>query len=234
MSPRPTSVPPLHLAGRSGRRGRIGAGCLWLVLLFLLGVAGASVLVARRVSYMRSKHEFVVSTWAEANMMYARRLELLEGLRRTPEGKRLVGDPAMKAVARARTAVDQVALPGEALPVTQEELDAYLAAQAAMTQWQGRFLGALEKAAEGTLSPELDEGLETHALAENRLGLAHRDFYDAVYSYNSAIRNVPDVFLAKLVGLTRCPQPEVRLLFVEGEGLEGEGGEAEALPFGGS
>lgn len=209
------------------RRGRVGAGCLWMLLFLLAGVAGAGVMVLRRVNYMESKHDFAVSTWVEANSMYARRLALLEELATSPEGKKLVGQPAMRAVNRAREELQRVSLPGDVLPVTQEDLDAYLAAQSVMNEWQDRFLLALEEAGGDAPSPTLREQLARFDLAQNRLALAHRDFFDAVWAYNASIREVPDVFLAKMAELERCPAPEIRLPFSD------EIPEEVSNPFGG-
>ncbi|QDV04539.1 LemA family protein [Planctomycetes bacterium Poly30] len=175
---------------------------LAVILLLVLVVGGIGV-----ASYngLVSSDEGVSAKWAEIDNQYQRRAELVPQLVETVKGAADFEKSTITEVTEMRAKVGQVRLP-EGGPQSQEQMDEFIKSQDALGQSLGRLLMVAEnypqlKATEAFR--DLQAQLEGN---ENRIGVARRDYIDAVQKFNTGVRSFPKNLLASQFGFEAKPQ----------------------------
>jgi LemA protein len=190
------------------RRGAISRGCLvGLVaggaLLLLLLIVGMTV--AGKFNQLKAGRVNVENKWAEIDNQYKRRYDLIPNLVETVKGAADFEKSTLEAVTEARASVGRAQLP-DTLPTDQAQLDAYIRAQQSLSGALSRLLVVAEnypqlKATQNFLS--LQDQLEG---TENRIGVARRDYIEAVGAYNRTVETFPGNVIGGLFGMQKLPQ----------------------------
>lgn len=195
-------------------------GCLvplLVVLGLVLAIGGCGV---SQYNGFVTQDETVASSWSAVENQYKRRADLIPNLVKTVQGAADFEKSTITEVTEARASVGQVKLP-EGVP-DEATMQRYLQAQENLGGALSRLLVVAEnypqlKASQNFLS--LQDQLEG---TENRIGVARRDYIEAVKEFNSRVRRFPGNVLAGLFGFERKPQLEFE------QGIE----EVPAVDFG--
>ncbi|MCB2188342.1 MAG: LemA family protein [Deltaproteobacteria bacterium] len=165
---------------RRGAKIAIIIGALALIV-FLLLVSPYNSLV--------NLDEQVSQAQANVQVVLQRRLDLIPNLVETVKGYASHERETLEAVVKARQQVMQA-----------PSLDQKLAANQELTSALGRLMVVVER------YPDLKASENFRALqdqlegTENRISVARTRYNDAVRVYNTEIRSLPTVFLARLLG----------------------------------
>lgn len=189
---------------RAPRRSLLGSARLFLIVL-LVAVLLLGGCVAMKYNGLVTGQTKVEGKWAEVQNQYKRRYDLVPQLVETVKGAAEFERSTITEVTEARASVGKVQLP-ETLPDDPEKLRAYFAAQAELGSSLARLLATVEaypelKATQNFLS--LQDQLEG---TENRIGVARRDYVDAVQQYNTTLRKFPGNLVANSFGFEAHPQ----------------------------
>ena len=200
-SPRPSS----------SRRGAVSKGCLigiavlaaCIGFLLVIGLAMAGKYNTIKAGRVRAE-----AKWAEIDNQYKRRYDLIPNLVETVKGAADFEKSTLEAVTQARASVGRVQLPGN-LPTDPAQLQAYIQAQQGLSGALSRLFAVAEnypqlKTTQNFLS--LQDQLEG---TENRIGVARRDYIDAVGSYNTSVETFPGNVVAGMFGMQTLPQLQV-------------------------
>jgi LemA protein len=191
-------------------RGAISRGCLVGLAVLAVLVLGGLLLggcVVGKYNNLVSEQEKVEAAWAQVENQYKRRYDLVPNLVETVKGAADFEKSTLSDVVEARAKVGQARLP-DRLPTDQAELNAYLQAQQGLSGALGRLFALSEnypqlKATEAFLS--LQDQLEG---TENRIGVARKDYVDAVRAYDTFRRSFPNNFIASTFGFEQAAQFE--------------------------
>ena len=167
----------------------------WVIggVLILLGIYYYNSLV--------SLEETTVGTWADVEVQYQRRSDLIPNLVSTVKGYASHEKEVLLGITQARASAGSVKL--DATNLTKENLEVFQKAQSGLSSALSRLLMVSErypdlKANENFL--QLTAQLEG---TENRIAVARKRYNDGVVSYNSALRNFPRVIFATMFGFDR-------------------------------
>jgi LemA protein len=169
---------------------------LALVLIFLLRGCG-------EYNKLVSLREQVNREWANVENQYQRRADLIPNLVETVKGYAAHEQETYTQVTEARSKATQVTI--DPTSMTTEDLQQYQAAQGEVTSALSRLLAVVEnypdlKANQNFL--ELQAQLEG---TENRIAVERRNFNATATSYNTAIKRIPIVFFAGMLGFKERP-----------------------------
>jgi LemA protein len=162
---------------------------LSLVIVLLLGLAGCGV------NKFPALDEQVKAAWSEVLNQYQRRADLIPNLVETVKGYAHQEQQVLTQVVEARAKATQMQLPADVLSNPQA-FHEFEQNQSALTGALGRLLVVSEK------YPDLKSNQNFLALqsqlegTENRIAVARRDYILAVESYNTALRSIPDRWVA--------------------------------------
>lgn len=142
--------------------------------------------------------ENVKSKWGEVQTQYQRRADLIPNLVATVKGQANFEQKTLTDVTEARAKATSIQV--DPTKLTPDAIKQFQAAQGQLSTALGRLLVASENypnlksnEAFNTLQAQL-EG------TENRIGIARKDFNDAVQEYNGKIRSFPANLTAKMFG----------------------------------
>jgi len=173
-----------------------------LVIALVLGGVGV-------FSYngLVASDEGVAAKWGEVENQYKRRADLVPQLVETVKGAADFEKSTLREVTELRASVGKLSLP-KGGPESQAQLDEFIQAQDALGQGLGRLLVVAErypdlKATEAFR--DLQSQLEGN---ENRIGVARRDYVDALQKFNTGVRSFPKNLLAGWFGFEAKPQLE--------------------------
>lgn len=163
-----------------------------LAVVVILGFYGVS-----SYNNLVTMDETASSKWADVEVQYQRRVDLIPNLVNTVKGYATHEKDTLVQLTEARSKTFQTTA-GQ-LP-SAEELKQFEQAQGTITAALGRLIAIAEnypdlKANQNFL--ELQAQLEG---TENRIAVARKDFNDAVKSYNTAIRRFPASIFASIFG----------------------------------
>ena len=183
---------------------KFGIGCAilgvigFVVLLFLL--AGIS-------SYNRlvGLSQGVDQKWAQVQNNYQRRADLIPNLVSTVSGAANFEKSTLLAVTQARASVGQIKVDPNSAPTDPKQLADYQNAQNQLGSALSRLLVVSERYPELRATQQFSDLSAELAGTENRIAVARMDFNNAVLSYNSAIKSVPGVFFAGMMGYKEKP-----------------------------
>jgi LemA protein len=179
---------------------------LSLVIVLVVGLAGCGV------NKFPTLDEQVKAAWSEVLNQYQRRADLIPNLVETVKGYAHQEQQVLTQVTEARAKATQMQLPPDVLSNPQA-FHQFEQNQAALTGALGRLLVVSEK------YPDLKSNQNFLALqsqlegTENRIAVARRDYILAVEAYNTALRSIPDRWIAGLF----YPELKVRETFTISE-----------------
>ena len=162
-----------------------------LTLLVFFGL----VLSGCNVNKLPTLDEQVKAAWSEVLNQYQRRSDLIPNLVETVKGYAHQEQTVLTQVVEARAKATQMQLPADVLSNPQA-FHEFEQNQSALTGALGRLLVVSEK------YPDLKSNQNFLALqsqlegTENRIAVARRDYILAVESYNTALRSIPDRWIA--------------------------------------
>jgi len=150
---------------------------------------------------MVEKQEGVEAAWAQVDVQYQRRSDLIGNLVETVKGYANFEQETLTKVVEARASATQVVVKADQL--TEENIEKYQAAQGQLTSALSKLMSITEnypnlKADQGfsDLRAELSG-------TENRIAVARRNFNEAVQSYNTYIRSFPNNMTAGMFGFEK-------------------------------
>ncbi len=163
-------------------------------LRLVAALVAAAMLSACGLNSVPTAEENAKAKWAEVQNQYQRRADLIPNLVSTVRAAGGQEKAILVEVTQARAAATQVRV-SDADLTDPAKLAAYDRVQAGVTLTLQRLQEAYpelkSQANYATLMTQL-EG------TENRIGIARRDYNEAVQSYNTTIRTFPDAIGAKI------------------------------------
>jgi len=150
------------------------------------------------INTIPTRDEQVKAAWADVQNQYQRRADLIPNLVETVKGYAAQEISVLTAVTEARASATQVRV--DASTITDPAaFERYQAAQDQLSGVLGRLLAITEN------YPDLKSNQNFLALqsslegTENRVGVARRDYNEAVRVYNTSLRTFPTIIWAKTV-----------------------------------
>lgn len=143
--------------------------------------------------------EGVKAAWSETLNQYQRRVDLVPQIVASVDAYMGHERDVLTQVAEARSRVGSLQVSADKLP-TEEELKQFQAAQGQMTSALSRLLAVSESYPDlkaNTLFSDLNVQLEG---TENRIATARTRYIKEVQTYNTFIRQFPQVITAKVFG----------------------------------
>jgi LemA protein len=179
-------------------------------VLITLGIIGALVLgivLAGVGTYngLVNKQQDVDGQWAQVQNAYQRRADLIPNLVNTVAGAANFEKSTLTEITEARASVGRVAIDPSKAPVEADKLAEYERSQARVSSALSRLLVVSER------YPELKATANFQTLqsqiegSENRIAVERGRFNDVVRVYNGAIKRVPAVFFAAIMGFKERP-----------------------------
>jgi LemA protein len=183
---------------------KLGIGC------GILGVVGAIVLLFFLAGVFSYNHlvnlsQGVDQQWAQVQNNYQRRADLIPNLVNTVSGAANFEKSTLLAVTQARASVGQVRVDPNIAPADPKQLAEYQSAQNQLGTALSRLLVVSERYPELRATQQFGDLSAELAGTENRIAVARMDFNNAVKAYNSAIKSVPGVFFAGMLGYKEKP-----------------------------
>lgn len=164
-------------------------------LRLVAAMVSAALLSACGINSVPTAEENAKAKWAEVQNQYQRRADLIPNLVSTVKAAGAQEKAILVEVTQARASANQVQVSGDQL-TDPARVQAFERAQAGVTLSLQRLQEAYpELRSQGnyaTLMTQL-EG------TENRIGIARRDYNEAVQGYNTTIRTFPDAIGAKII-----------------------------------
>jgi LemA protein len=154
-----------------------------------------TVLCGCGINRLPTLDEQVKAAWSEVLNQYQRRADLIPNLVQTVKGYAKQEQQVLTQVVEARAKATSMQLPADVLSNPQA-FHQFEQNQAALTGALGRLLVVTEN------YPQLKSDQNFLALqsqlegTENRIAIARRDYILAVQNYNTALRTVPDRWIA--------------------------------------
>jgi LemA protein len=169
-------------------------GLIAMKLRLVAALVAAAMLSACGLNSVPTAEENAKAKWAEVQNQYQRRADLIPNLVQTVKAAGAQEKAVLVEVTQARAAATQVRV-SDADLTDPDKLAAYDRVQAGVTlslqRLQEAYPELRSQANYATLMTQL-EG------TENRIGIARRDYNEAVQSYNTTIRTFPDAIGAKI------------------------------------
>lgn len=169
-------------------------GMIEMKLRLVAAMVSAALLSACGLNSVPTSEENAKAKWAEVQNQYQRRADLIPNLVSTVKAAGAQEKAILVEVTQARAAASQVKVSGDQL-TDPAQVQAFERAQAGVTlslqRLQEAYPELKSQANYATLMTQL-EG------TENRIGIARRDYNEAVQGYNTTIRTFPDAIGAKI------------------------------------
>ena len=180
-------------------------GCLGVLLLGFLFLVLIGLVVGGSYNRLTRLSQEVDKQWAQVENVYQRRADLIPNLVRTVAGAANFEKSTLTEITEARASVGQVKLNPNQAPTDPAELEKFQRAQDRLSSTLSRLLVVVErypdlKANSNFLS--LQAQLEG---TENRISVERQRFNEVVQHYNTAIKQVPTSFWAKILGFQSKP-----------------------------
>lgn len=170
--------------------GRIG---------LLVAIVAIIIFVIGGINTIPTKEEQVNAAWAEVQVQYQRRMDLIPNLVETVKGYANFEKSTLTDVIEARADATKVTITPETLNDPQ--------AMKNFEQAQGRLSGSLSRLmAVSERYPDLKANQQFLSLqsqlegTENRIAVARRDYVQVVQSYNITVRTFPGMIWASFYG----------------------------------
>lgn len=150
------------------------------------------------INTIPTQEEAAKARWADVQSQYQRRADLVPNLVATVQGAAIAERTTLTQVIEARSRATGVTVTPETLN-DPAAFQRYQAAQGELTQALSRLMLVVER------YPDIKSNQNFIALqsqlegTENRIGVARRDYNEAVQAYNTSLRTFPTVLWAKTV-----------------------------------
>ena len=177
--------------------GILGAFVLLVVIAIIAAVGAYNGLVNRS--------QAVDAQWAQVQNVYQRRADLIPNLVNTVSGAANFEKSTLMAVTEARASVGKVQLSPNTAPTDPAQLAQFEQAQGALSSALSRLLVVVER------YPELKATQNFQMLqaqlegTENRIAVERGRFNELARDYNAAIKRIPTVFFAAVLGFKEKP-----------------------------
>ena len=155
----------------------------------------SAVLAGCGINTIPTLQERAKAGWSEVLNQYQRRADLIPNLVETVKGYAAQESKVLTEVIEARAKATQMQIPPDIL-TNPEAFKKFQEVQGQLSGALGRLLAVSEK------YPDLKSNQNFLALqsqlegTENRIAVARRDYILAVESYNTALRSIPDRWIA--------------------------------------
>lgn len=169
-----------------------------VVVLVLLGGCGS-------YNKLVGLKQQVDKSWADVQNAYQRRADLIPNLVRTVEGAANFEKGTLTAVIEARQQVTKVQLDPNAAPSDPQALQRFQQTQDQLSGALSRLLVVVERYPELKANANFQELQAQIEGTENRIAVERRKFNETVQPYNTAVKSLPTVLFAGLMGFS--PQP---------------------------
>jgi LemA protein len=143
-----------------------------------------------------NQDEGVKAAWSQVENQYQRRADLIPNVVNTVKGYASHEEETLTAVVEARAKATQVTVD----PTNPESMEAYVAAQGAVTSSLSRLLVTVEAYPDLKADALFSDLLHQLEGTENRIAVARMDYNEAVRRFNSQIRQFPDFLYAQKFG----------------------------------
>ena len=167
-------------------------------LAVLMVIAMGALLSGCGVNAIPTYEEQAKASWAQVLNQYQRRADLIPNLVETVKGAGNFERSTLEAVINARSKVTQTPIPPDIL-TNPEAMRQFQENQGALSAALSRLMVVVER------YPELKANQNFLTLqaqiegTENRIGVARRDFIDAVRLYNTELKTIPGRWWAALL-----------------------------------
>lgn len=171
----------------------IGIGVLVIIGMFSVG----------RYNSLVKMNEGVDKSWADMEIQYQRRADLIPNIVSTVKGYAEHEREALVGVTEARAKATAIKI--DPSNMTADDLQKFSSAQNGLSSALAKLMAVSErypdlKANQGFL--QLQAQLEG---TENRIAVARNRYGEVVQAFNSSIKTFPNVFLAGMMGLEKRP-----------------------------
>ncbi len=171
-----------------------------VVLLVAVGLGGC-----RAYNGLVAKSQEVDKQWAQVENVYQRRADLIPNLVNTVSGAANFEKSTLTEVTAARAAVGQVKItPGQA-PATAEQLKQFQSAQDGLSSALSRLLVVAEKYPDLKATANFRDLQAQLEGTENRITVERQRFNEVVQSYNTSVKQFPNVVFAGMFGYQTRP-----------------------------
>jgi LemA protein len=167
-------------------------------LAALMLIAMGALLSGCGVNAIPTYEEQAKASWAQVLNQYQRRADLIPNLVETVKGAANFERSTLEAVVNARAKVTQTPIPPDIL-TNPEAMRQFQENQGALSAALSRLMVVVER------YPDLKANQNFLTLqaqiegTENRIGVARRDYIDAVRVYNTELRTIPGRWWAALL-----------------------------------
>ncbi|MCP5544327.1 MAG: LemA family protein [Akkermansiaceae bacterium] len=152
-----------------------------------------------------SKQQAVDAAWAQVNNQYQRRADLVPNLVKTVQGSADFEKSVLKEVVEARASVGRITIDANKAPEDLAKLQEFQKAQGAFGGALQRLLVVAERYPDLKASASFRDLQAQLEGTENRISVERGRFNEAVKTYNTAIKSVPGVFFASMLGFKERP-----------------------------
>lgn len=166
-----------------------------VVVLFML-----YSLFAGRYNTMVTLDETVTKEWANVEVQYQRRADLIPNLVNTVKGYASHEKEVLMGITEARSKVGSIKL--DASNLTKENLAVFQQAQSGLSSALSRLMMVSERYPELRANENFLQLMGQLEGTENRIAVARKRFNDNVQIYNTYIRKFPSNLFAGMYGFT--------------------------------
>ena len=177
--------------------GIFGVFILFVVIVVIAAVSTYNGLVNRS--------QAVDAQWAQVQNVYQRRADLIPNLVNTVAGAANFEKSTLTEITEARASVGKVQMSPNAAPADPAQLAQFEQAQGALSSALSRLLVVAENYPSLKATANFQELQAQLEGTENRISVERGRFNDLARDYNSAIRRVPAVFVAGILGFGAKP-----------------------------
>lgn len=175
-----------------------------VIILSLTGLATA--LSGCGVNNIPTYEENAKAKWSQVLSQYQRRSDLIPNLVKTVKGFAAHEKDVLTSVVNARAKATSLNLPAGASP-TAEQMQKLQAVQGALSGALSKLLLVVERYPDLKSNQnflQLQTALEG---TENRIGVARRDYIEAVRAYNTELKTIPGRWWKQAMYPTNEPMP---------------------------
>lgn len=170
--------------------------------MIIWGAVGALVLLGIYFyNSLVTLEETTVGTWADVEVQYQRRADLIPNLVNTVKGYASHEKEVLLGITEARSKVGSIKL--DATNLTKENLAVFQQAQSGLSSALSRLMMVSERYPELRANDNFLQLMGQLEGTENRIAVARKRYNDGVVSYNSTIRKFPYVIFASIFGFDR-------------------------------
>ncbi len=172
-----------------------------IVLGVLAAIAVALVLfVSGQYNGLVNRSQAVDAQWAQVQNVYQRRADLVPNLVATVSGAANFEKSTLTEITEARASVGKVQINSGTAPTDPAQLAAFDRAQGQLTSALSRLLVVAENYPNLKATANFQELQAQLEGTENRISVERGRFNDLARDYNAAIKRVPAVFFAGIMG----------------------------------